>query len=206
MIKVALVDDHQLVSRGIEALLNSVNDIQVVGVCDSGEQALQVIAQKRPDVVLMDIYMPGMGGLEACRLVLQLFPRVKLLGLSVSADQALTRQLLELGVMGFISKASPTEEMLAAIRAAAVGKVYLSPPLSAANQESASPFSRLSKRESDVARLVLQGMSIRQIADKLQLNSKTVNTYRYRMYGKLQIKNDVELARLASGKDQLQMI
>jgi two-component system, NarL family, invasion response regulator UvrY len=125
------------------------------------------------------------------------FPQVKLLGLSVSADYSLTQQLLKLGVLGFISKASPAEEMVMAIRAVAAGNLFLSPAVS---PETDSPFSKLSKRERDVARLILQGLSIQQIAGALALNPKTVNTYRYRLYAKLQIKNDVELTRLAAGK------
>ena len=200
MIKVILVDDHELVSRGIEALLNAEQDITVTHVFNCGEAALQMLYQDPPDVILMDIYMPGIGGLEACRRVLKTLPEVKVLGLSVDTDLALSNQLLKLGFKGFVSKASPTEEMVEAIRTVAAGNLYLSKCVVAATD---SPFSKLSKRELDVARLILQGKSIQEIASMLELNAKTVNTYRYRMYEKLHVKNDVELMRLASGLNHL---
>ena len=125
MIKVLLVDDHELVRSGIEALLNAMDDISVVAVCDCGEQALQVIDKDPPDLVLMDINMPGMGGFEACRRILQTLPQIKLIGLSVHNNGPLPQQLLKLGVEGFVSKGSPVNEMVRAIRTVMSGKRYL---------------------------------------------------------------------------------
>ena len=119
MIKVLLVDDHELVRSGIEALLNAIDDIAVVAVCDCGEQALQAIGKEQPDVILIDINMPGMGGFEACRRILQIQPKpkIKLIGLSAADKGPLPRQLLKLGVDGFVSKSTPVNEMVIAIRA-----------------------------------------------------------------------------------------
>ena len=203
MIKVFLVDDHELVRTGIEVLLNSEDDIDVVGVSNCGESALEMLDTITPDVVLMDVNMPGIGGGEACRRVLQKFPEVKVIALSVHNDGPIPQQLLKLGALGFISKGSPVDEMVCAIRAVHGGKRYLCSEV--ANNlafqglpgAKESPFEKLSQRESEVANLILQGKSIKDMSDMLVLSDKTINTYRYRLYEKLKIKNDLELTRLA---------
>lgn len=203
MIRVLLVDDHELVRSGIEALLSVVDDIEVIGTCDCGEQALLVVAEQRPDVVLMDINMPGMGGGEASRRILQDFPEVKIIGLSVHDGGSVPEQLLRLGVGGFVSKSSHVSEMVEAIRAVISGKRYLSQDVAnnlvfgTLGKDNPSPFLGLSQRETEVTQLILRGKSIQDIAEILQLSDKTVNTYRYRLYSKLNVKNDVELTRLA---------
>jgi len=203
MIKVLLVDDHELVRTGIEGLLNLQEDITVVGVSDCGETALDMLAKMTPDVVLMDVNMPGIGGVEACRRVLQKYPDIKVIALSVLKDGPIPQQLLKLGALGFISKGSPVEEMVTAVRAVYSGKRYLCSEvannlafqgLPGAND---SPFEKLSQRESEVTNLILQGKSIKEMSDMLVLSDKTINTYRYRLYEKLKVKNDVELTRLA---------
>jgi two-component system, NarL family, invasion response regulator UvrY len=203
MIKVLLVDDHELVRSGIEALLNAVDDITVIAVCDCGEQALEFIDTDPPDVILMDINMPGMGGFEACRRILHTLPEIKIIGLSVHNNGPIPQQLLKLGVEGFVSKGSPVNEMVRAIRTVMSGKRYLCQDV-ASNMAFQSlpgadnpPFVKLSQRESEVVRLILQGKSIQEMSEALQLSDKTVNTYRYRLYSKLKVKNDVELTRLA---------
>ncbi|WP_150049489.1 MULTISPECIES: response regulator [Methylomonas] len=203
MIRVLLVDDHELVRSGIEALLNAVEDISVVAVCDCGEKALKQVEDTLPDVVLMDVNMPGMGGFEACRRILMRFPKVKIIGLSVHNGGPVPHQLLKLGVGGFVSKASPVSEMVAAIRTVMDGKRYLCQEVAsnlvfeAIESEEISPFFQLSQREAEVTQMILRGKSIQEIAGALALSDKTVNTYRYRLYSKLKVKNDVELTRLA---------
>jgi two-component system, NarL family, invasion response regulator UvrY len=203
MISVLLVDDQELVRTGIEALLNATGDIAVVGVAKSGEEAVEVMATQSPDVVLMDVNMPGIGGIEACRRILQDNPEVKIITLSVNKDGSIPQQLFQLGVLGFISKDSPADEMINAIRKVMTGDRYLSTDV--ANNLATqglpgyyeSPFAKLSRRESEVVNLILQGKSIKEMSEMLILSDKTVNTYRYRLYDKLNIKNDVELTRLA---------
>lgn len=203
MISILLVDDHELVRTGIEALLNASPDISVVGMAKSGEEAVDAVDNLSPDVVLMDVNMPGIGGMEACRRILQHDSNVKIIALSVHNDGPVPRQLLKLGVLGFISKSSSAEEMVSAIRDVISGERYLCKEVAknlafqglAGNNE--SPFSKLSQREAEVVNLILQGKTIREMADMLILSDKTVNTYRYRLYDKLHIKNDVELTRLA---------
>ena len=203
MIKVLLVDDHELVRSGIEALLNASEDITVEAVAASGEDAVNWVFKHAPDVVLMDVNMPGIGGVEACRRILQQNEDVKIIALSVCNDGPVPHQLLKLGVMGFISKGSPVEEMINAIRKVVTGKRYLCAEV--ANNmafqglpgSNESPFSKLSQREAEVVALILQGKTIKEMAEMLVLSDKTINTYRYRLYEKLHIKNDVELTRLA---------
>jgi two-component system, NarL family, invasion response regulator UvrY len=203
MIRILLVDDHELVRTGIAAILNAADDVTVVGVAESGEQAVEQIILLSADVVLMDISMPGIGGVEACRRILRRDPEVKIIAISVHSDGPIPQQLMKLGVMGFISKGSSVDEMLLAIRKVMTGKRYLCTEVAnnlalrdlPGNIE--SPFAKLSKREAGVVTLVLQGKSIQEVAEMLVISPKTVNTYRYRIYEKLQVKNDVELTRLA---------
>lgn len=203
MISVLLVGDHELFRTGIEALLNTAEDIIVVGVVKSGEEAVDAMTTLSVDVVLMDVNMPGIGGIEACRRILLDNPAVKVITLSVNNSAPIPPQLFKLGVLGFISKESPVEEMINAIRKVMAGDRYLSedvadnlatPGLPGYHE---SPFSKLSRRESEVVNLILQGKSIKEMSKMLILSDKTVNTYRYRLYDKLNIKNDVQLTRLA---------
>lgn len=203
MIRILLVDDHELVRTGLEALLNATDDITVVGVAQSGEEAVKQVLQLSADVVLMDVNMPGIGGVEACRRILRRDPDIKIIAISIHNGGPIPQQLLKLGVMGFISKGSSVDEMIFAIRKVITGKRYLCTEvannlaLQSLSGDGESPFAKLSQRESEVVTLILQGKSIQEMADMLMLSDKTVNTYRYRLYEKLQVKNDVELTRLA---------
>lgn len=196
-IKVILVDDHGLVVEGIGSLLSAMKDIKVLAICNCGEQALQLIGNNRPDVILMDINMPGMGGVEACKRILHTIPSIKLIGLSGANSASIPQQLRKIGAFGFVTKDMPGEEIGRAIRTVHSGERYF--PNEPIINPSDSPFSDLSQREAQVARLILQGYSIPEISEQLSLNSTTVNTYRYRMYTKLGIKNrsDAKLSTLA---------
>lgn len=203
MIKVLLVDHYELIRSGIEALLNSVEDIEVIGVCDCGEQALTIATNQTPDIILLDINMPNSGSFAACKQIINHSPSTKIIGLSIYRDGPIPTKALTLGIEGFISKGSPVSEMVRAIRAVISGKRYLCQDI--ANNlvfetflgTKQTPFSSLSKRESEVMKMILQGKNIQEMSRFLKLSDKTVNTYRYRLYNKLAIKNDVELTRLA---------
>ena len=208
MIKVLLVDDHEIVRSGVEALLNKAKDIKVVAVAKTGEDSVGAVARFQPDVVVMDINMPGIGGVEACRRILNDNPEVKIIALSVCNDGPIPLQLLRMGALGFISKGSPVEEMVTAIRRVMSGQRYLCAEV--ANNLAfiglpghESPFSKLSQREAEVVSLILQGKTIKEMSEMLALSDKTINTYRYRLYEKLKVKNDVELTRLAIKFDYL---
>jgi two-component system, NarL family, invasion response regulator UvrY len=203
MINVLLVDDHELVRTGIEGILNAVEDISVIGVAKSGEDAVKATIELTVDIVLMDVNMPGIGGLEACKRILQINPKIKIIALSVHNDGPIPHKLMKLGVMGFISKGSSADEMILAIRQVMNGESYLcrevinNPNFQALPGSNKSPFSKLSQRETEVVTLILQGKTIQEMAQMLAVKDKTVNTFRYRLYAKLKIKNDVELTRLA---------
>ncbi len=209
MIRILLVDDHELVRTGFEALLNAADDMAVVGVAQSGEEAVNAVVKLAVDVVLMDINMPGIGGVEACRRILRHDPAVKIIAISAHHDGPIPQQLLKIGVMGLISKGSSLEEMEVAIRKVMTGKRYLctevanNMALMGLPDSVESPFAKLSQRETQVVTLILQGKTIQEMAKMLVLSDKTVNTYRYRLYEKLNVKNDVELTRLAVKFDHM---
>ena len=203
MINVLIVDNDELACTVIEGLLNAAEDINVVGIAKSGEEAVDTIAAQQVDIVLIEVNMPEIGGTGACRRILQYNPEVKIITLSVNNVGPIPPQLLNLGVLGFISKESPVNELINAIRKVMAGDRYLSSDV-AKNLATLglpsyheSPLSKLSRRESEVVNLILQGKSIKEMSQMLILSDKTVNTYRYRLYDKLNIKNDVQLTRLA---------
>lgn len=203
MIKLILIDDHELVRSGIEALLKSIDDIEIVGVCGNGEQALDIIAKNQAEVVLIDINMPRFSHNNLLEEILQLNSKLSIIGLSIYNDGPLPSHLKQLGVKGFISKRCSVNELLEAIRSVAKGEEFFSEDVD--NQISlqnlinskTTPFSRLSRRESEVVKLILQGRTIPEMSKTLVISDKTINTYRYRLYQKLAIKNDVELTRMA---------
>jgi len=207
MIDILLVDDHELVRTGIEHLLNEAEGMKVIGVACSGEEAIEQTDRLKPDLILMDINMPGIGGIEACRKISQKHPQVRIVALSVYADEPFPHQLMSLGAHGYVSKNCPISELTNAIRLVSDGKRYLSQDvankiaLAKQPDQTPSPFNELSYRELQVVIMTVEGRSIQDMADMLSISPKTVNTYRYRAYEKLSVKNDVELTRLAARYD-----
>jgi len=203
MTKVMLVDDHDLVRTGIKRLLEDHPNIDIVGEAVSGEEALRQVGEYDPDVVLMDINMPGIGGLEATRKLLQRKPRLKIIVVTMHDDDLFPQRFFKAGALGYVTKGARVEEILQAIQAVMGNKRYLSPEiaqqmaLSQVGQEATSPFDILSERELQVLLMMMDGQSIGAISEKLCLSPKTVSTYRTRLYAKLGVQNDIELARLA---------
>ncbi|WP_347251324.1 two-component system response regulator LetA [Legionella sp.] len=203
MIKVLIVDDHALVRMGIRRLLDDLPDMEVVADAESGEQALTLVKTHKPDVVLLDMKMPGIDGWEVTRRLKKSHPQVKVIAVTAMCAEPLPTRVLQLGAMGYLTKESGAEEMAAAIRKVAKGEKYLSAEIAqkmAINSLEAvqdSPFDLLSEREMQVMLMITSGMTVQDIADRLFLSSKTINGYRYRMFEKLGIKNDVELTFLA---------
>jgi two-component system invasion response regulator UvrY len=203
MTKVMLVDDHDLVRTGIKRLLEDHPNIEIVGEAVSGEEALQQVTKYDPDVVLMDINMPGIGGLEATRKMLQRKPQLKIIVVTMHDDDLFPQRFLKAGALGYVTKGAKVEEILQAIRAVMANQHYLSAPiaqqiaLSQVGEEATSPFDSLSERELQVLLMMMDGHSIGAISEKLCLSPKTVSTYRTRLYAKLGVQNDIELARLA---------
>lgn len=203
MIRVLLVDDHELVRTGIRRLLEDAPDVQVVAEARSGEEALLAVRQHTPDVVLMDVNMPGIGGLEATRKLQHQAPRLPVIILSMHTDDPFPASLLKAGAAGYVHKGCRMEEILLAIHEVLAGRRYVCPEiaqslaLARVNGAEASPFDALSQREMQVMLMVLQGYKTQDISNKMCLSPKTISTYRHRLYEKLQVNNDAELTKLA---------
>jgi two-component system invasion response regulator UvrY len=203
MIKVMVVDDHELVRTGITRILNDAPGIQVIGEAGSGEEALSIVAQRRPDVLLMDVSMPGIGGLEATRKLVQSDSCLRVIVVSVHSDEPFPSRMLQAGASGYLTKGCAVDEIIAAIKAVHSGDRYIGADvaqklaLKMTPGGERSPFDVLSPREMQVMLMLTQGQRLQSISDKLCLSPKTVSTYRHRLYEKLGVSSDVELARLA---------
>lgn len=203
MINVLLVDDHELVRSGIQLLLESTQSINVVGVAGTGEEAIKLVDALKPDVVLMDINMPGIGGMEASHKINQKNPNVKIIILTVLSDGPVPQQMLNDGVHGYVTKTCSHKELVDAILVVNAGGRYLCHEMASKlafsnlSGRNNSPFEQLSRREVQVVMMTLQGKDLNEIAESLVISAKTVSTYRHRIYDKLGLKNDVELMRLA---------
>ena len=204
MIKIMLVDDHRLVRAGLKRVLLEVADMDVVAEASSGEEALELMRNHTPDVVLMDINMPGIGGLEATRRVMQRYPATKVIVVSMHLEEPYPSRMLAAGAAGYISKDSAADEVVTAIRRVQGGGHYVAADVAGNLAASivkgpggGSPFDQLSQRETQVMLMVTKGYSTQDISDRLHLSPKTVSTYRYRLFEKLNVTNDVELTRMA---------
>ncbi|MEW5011083.1 MAG: response regulator [Cycloclasticus sp.] len=201
-ISVLLVDDHELVRSGIEHLLNADPDINVIATASSGEEALDLTERLQPDIILMDLNMPGIGGSEAIKRILRRQPSAKIIALSVHDDGPIPQQSIQHGAKGYINKGCPVDEMISAIVMVFRGKNYLSSAVATnlifnPHQTDENAFSKLSSRELQIVSKIVDGHKIMDIADALAISPKTVNTHRYRVHEKLGINNDIELVRLA---------
>ena len=202
MIRVLVVDDHDLVRTGITRMLADIDGLQVVGEADSGEMALKMARELKPDVVLMDVKMPGIGGLEATRKLLRSQPDTKVVAVTVCEEDPFPTRLLQAGAAGYLTKGAGLDEMVQAIRLAFAGQRYISPQIAQQLalkpfQPQGSPFDMLSEREIQIALMIVGCQKVQIISDKLCLSPKTVNTYRYRIFEKLSVTSDVELTLLA---------
>lgn len=203
MAKILIVDDHEIVRNGIRGMLTNFDDFVIVGEAESGEEALEKVQQLSPDVVLMDVFMSGLNGIETTRLITQQYPNVRVIALTAHADDVFPRQVLKAGAIGYVTKHVNVAEMLKAIRMALRGRRYLESSISEKMIEdnlTDNPFNLLSRREKQIAILVVQGYSYQEIAQKLHVAVTTVNTHRYRAFDKLadyNVDSDVKLTRLA---------
>jgi len=203
LIKVVLVDDHELVRMGVKRLLQDVHNLKVVGEASTGEEAVLLAKELVPDVVVMDLHMPGIGGLEATRKMLRHNPDIKILALTIYEDEPYPSRLLQAGASGYITKGCDSEEMIRAIRTIHSGQRYISPSIAQQiaikrfTKGEESPLDLLSERELQIMLMITQGQKVQDISKKLCLSPKTVNSYRYRIFDKLGINSDVELTLLA---------
>ncbi|KAA1174017.1 UvrY/SirA/GacA family response regulator transcription factor [Marinobacter salinexigens] len=208
MIRVLVVDDHELVRSGITRMLADNPDLDVIGQVSSGEDAIEFVRKDRPDIVLMDIRMPGIGGLEATRRILRIDDSIRVIVVTACADDPYPTRVMQSGATAYITKGADIKEMVRAIRMAHSGQRYISPEIAQKmalkqlggdrdEDGELSLFERLSEREMQIAMMVVDCQKVQDISDKLCLSPKTVNSYRYRIFEKLEISSDVELALMA---------
>lgn len=205
-IRILLVDDHPVLRSGLEALLDLEDGLQVVGQASTGEEGVEKARLVRPDVVVMDLAMPGMDGLEATKQIVAQGHGAKVLVLTSQAEDEFLLPVLEAGGSGFVRKTSADEDLIHAIRTVARGEVFLYPSAtrlllrqyrSAGEKDAGSPIDKLSDREREVLALTAEGFSSAEIGKKLFLSPKTVDTYRARLMQKLELTHRSELVRLA---------
>jgi two-component system, NarL family, invasion response regulator UvrY len=200
-----VVDDHELVRMGIVRMLDDVAELEVVGQASSGEEAITLTRSLKPDVVLMDVKMPGIGGIEATKKLLNINEGIKIIAVTACDDDLFPTRLLQAGAVGYVTKGADLEEMLKAIKTVSTGDLYMSSSVAqqlalksfGAKQGTSSPFEKLSERELQTALLIANGKKAQEIADTFCVSPKTVNSYRYRIFDKLKINSDVELTLLA---------
>lgn len=201
MIRVFLLDDHLLVRIGYRLILGQEVDIEVVGEAGGGDEAMPLLRRLRPDVVVCDVHMPGLSGLEITERLMRSQLGCKVVIVSVQEDGPMPRRLLDAGASGYIGKACDAAEFVRAIREAARGRRYLAGELAqrlALGGDDGTPFDRLSPRELEVSLLFCQGLRAEDIARRLSLSGKTVATHKYRLFEKLGVSDTVGLARLAT--------
>jgi len=201
VIRVMLVDDHAVVRTGFRLLLQSVPEMSVVGEAESGEAALTRYAELTPDALVMDLAMPGMGGLEALKRIRSRHPQARVLALSAHDDPVHARRALQEGALGFLSKRSAPEALIDAVTTVASGRRYLdaglAQKLALADIQGGSPVERLSEREFEVFIRLAQGATVQKIAEDLNLSSSTVGTHLYNIKQKLDVVNQSELTLIA---------
>ena len=203
LINILLVDDHELVRTGISRIIDDVRGMKVIGEADSGEEAVKWCRNNHPDVVLMDINMPGIGGVDAMHRILRINEDIKIIMLTMHTENPFPSKVMQAGAAGYLSKAAAPDEVLAAIRAVNSGQRYLAPEiaqqmaLSQISPTSDDPFSVLSERELQIMMMITKGQRVVDISEQLSLSPKTINSYRYRLFDKLGVNGDVELTHLA---------
>lgn len=205
--KILIADDHEIVREGLKHILTSQNDMEVVGEAKDGREALLKTKSLRPDILLLDISMPHLNGLEALSLIKETMPDLKIVVFSIHKNEAYACQALSEGALGYVLKASPGSEVTAAIRAAYRGEYYLSHEINAEvinaylqARKSSPPkcgYDLLSKREQQVFRLTVEGNSTKKIADILCISPKTVEKHRSNLMKKLCVKDLVEMVKYA---------
>ena len=209
-VKILVVDDHAIVREGVRMILAKENDLEVVGEAGDGQQALDLTVLLRPDVIIMDISMPGMGGIEATQTVRAKHPEVQVLALTMHEDESYVFQLLRAGAAGYVLKRAAAQDLVQAVRAAAKGEAFLYPSVArkvvedylrrVETGEERERYDGLTPREKEILTLIAQGLSNQQIAEKLFISIKTVQTHRAHILEKLGLHDRTELVRYAIRK------
>ena len=203
---ILLVDDHQMMRDGLRAVLEKESDLHVSGEAADGRTALELCATLHPDVVVMDIGMPGLNGIEATRQVTTHHPRTRVVALSMNADRRYVHAMFEAGAWAYLVKSSASDELIRAIRAVAHDEKYVSPTVASAvldtfvtgpRAQQHDPRSELSPREREVLQLLAEGMTSKEIAAKLDLAVSTIETHRKQIMAKLELRSVAELTKFA---------
>jgi len=202
MIRILLADDHSLVRHGFRMILSAQPDMEVAGEAGNGREAVELAQKLKPDVVVMDVTMPELNGIEATRRLVELSPRTRVLALSMHKDAVYVREILRAGARGYLLKDSADADLLAAVRAVAKGEGYLSPGVSDAvlsdyRRHVTDPLDLLTTREREVLQLIAEGKTNKEIATSLTLSVYTVEAHRGRVMEKLNLHSTGELVRFA---------
>lgn len=203
MIKVILADDHDLVRTGLKRLLGDVENITVVGDANNGLTAIGLVKEHNPDIAILDINMPGLNGIETTEILRRDYPELKIVIISMHNDEMFPQRLINAGANAYMTKGSGIEEITYAINEVMELRNYIChevvQKMAMANMKNTkiSPFKSLSKRELQVLSLMIKGTKVNDISERLCLSPKTISTYRYRLFAKLAVQNDIELAKLA---------
>jgi two-component system, NarL family, response regulator LiaR len=205
MVRLLVVDDHDLFRAGLASLLSAEDGIEVVGQASGGKMGVRLATELRPDIVLMDVRMPDLGGPEATRLILEREPDIKVLALTVSSDDADVSAALQAGAVGFLAKDTPIDSLVVAVNAAASGAAWLSPraaevvlgrirTVAPPPSVDAKPLEQLSERELDVLRLIADGMENAEIAETLNISPRTAKNHVSNILAKLGLPSRVQAA------------
>jgi len=203
--RILLVDDHKILRDGICSLLKEYDDMEVVGEAADGRTAIRLVEELSPDVVIMDISMPDLNGIDATRIIISHRPKVKIIALSMHYDKQFISEIFKAGASGYLIKESAFDELEHAVRVVMDGKTYINPQIASLVVESlvtqstpsAQALSLLTQREREVLQLIAEGKSTKQIARDLNVSAKTVESHRRQVMGKLNIRNVAELTKYA---------
>jgi two-component system, NarL family, response regulator NreC len=201
-IRILLVDDHRIVRQGIRNILNTRSDIEVVGEAANGQEAIDACQNLSPDVIVMDLAMPVLNGIEATRRIRQIMPRTHILALSMHRDSVYVREILRAGAKGYLLKDASDDDLVSAIHALARGEGYISSAvadtvLSDYQRQVTSPIDLLSSREREVLQLIAEGKTNKEVASALNLSIHTVDAHRGRIMDKLNLHSIGEIVRFA---------
>jgi two-component system response regulator NreC len=200
--RILLADDHSVVRQGFRLILENQTDMEVVGEASNGREAVHIAESLQPDVIVMDVTMPELNGIEATRRIGELAPRARVLALSMHKDSVYVREILRAGAKGYLLKDAAGNDLLAAVRAVARGEGYLSPAVSDAvltdyRKHVTNPIDLLTSREREVLQMIAEGKTNKEIANSLQLSVYTVEAHRGRVMEKLNLHSTGELVRFA---------
>ena len=206
MTSILLADDHRIVRQGLRALLEAEVDLHLAGETGDGLEAVQLAEQLQPDVIVLDLMMPGLNGLEATRRIKSCCPKTHIVILSMHTDEGYVLEALRNGASGYVLKDSSADDLVRAVREVVAGRRYLSPPLSEraieaytrkAQETSLDAYEKLTNREREVLHLAAEGHSSTEIAERLSISSRTVETHRANMMRKLDLRSQTDLIRYA---------